>query len=566
MVAQIMSPALRRSALVFTLIVAGAGFFVFYNMYLVDRSLVRLNISLREASDIRTLADFEKIKPHLKVFILKEIAKMTISPKALMSMELAQNIVTTAKTKDQMEDVIFYLKTLIDARQKEQGGFFALFGGKKKEVVTSVDATEGQLRARASELLAKIDTTSDPEMRQGIYYELGNISIQLSDVKNAEGYFNKVTEIKAGNFLSLKARFNLAWFFKLLGEFDRAITLFETLAKDCPGTEIGITSLYQVADAFYKKGDYTKARDLYATCYEQDPQSEIADLVLFQAGYISFYNLNDRDTATKYFNELEKKFKNFTIAKHAVESTVPAMSKEFRDKGFKLLRDKQYNDAIDSFKKAVEIAPNDGVSYSGTSLGYYWLNEKESALKTARKATDMMGMSGEETKLFEVTLVNAMFVYINSGDLDRAIQLGEEVQAKVKVTSAEFFYNLGYAYMQKSKVDQAIRSFTTTLKLNKDFVYAHNNLGCAYWTLMQYAEAMKEFKQAVDLQPTYTDARYNLGVVYYYLNQISVAEQWFRSVLKENPSYKEAEDFINVIQQQQQQETQIMQQQQQETQ
>ena len=49
---------------------------------------------------------------------------------------------------------------------------------------------------------------------------------------------------------------------------------------------------------------------------------------------------------------------------------------------------------------------------------------------------------------------------------------------------------------------------------NPDDAIAHRNLGFAYDELGRYQEAIKSYKQAIRIDPDYAKAHYNLGLAY----------------------------------------------------
>jgi tetratricopeptide (TPR) repeat protein len=359
----------------------------------------------------------------------------------------------------------------------------------------------------------------------------------LGDLPRAEEALLKAIEAAPENDLARKAKFNIAWAYKSKGDYDKSLEYFESLARESRGTVFEVAGKYQIADALYKKGDFEKARDEYVQISTQYMKAETADLALFQAGYISFYNLNDPEAAAKYTTELSERFSDTIISNHMLDTTSFDMATDFRNTGYDLLDKKDYTSAIDSFKKAVELAPRDGVSYSGMGIGYYRLNDKKASLEMARKAVDV----GLDNK---VASANALFLYIQNGRVEEAIMIGRTALVKVKGKLPQFYYNLGCAYDMKQRFNTAAVYYRRALKLNPKFTAAHNNLGCDYWKTGNYISAMDEFKTAVALEPDYVPPRLNLGICYFYLSRPEEALNEFRNVLGLDPANKTAKEFL----------------------
>jgi len=526
----------------FVAIVFFVVFFAFYNSYLIDRSLVNLKIALNRATEAKTIEDLQRIKRFLQIPILKEISKKSISKEVLLSLEATDNIATTAKSENQIEDIKFYLKTAIKALEKERGGILSVLDNlNSKFIAPELKLSKNTLQSKVENIIDKIKATNDKEELISLYYELGNTYAQLANLPKAEEAFLETVKIDPQSPLAIKARFNLAWVYKTAGEYEKAKNYFEQLSKEFPEEELVIASKYEVADTLYKKGDYALARDKYAQLANEYPQIGTADFALSQAGYISLYNLGDKETAEKFMSELEEKYSQTDVTKHTRSAIAGSIATDYREEGFRLVKEKAYVQAIENFEKAIVIAPKDSLAVSGMGLGLYWLGKQDEALDEAEKAVHLSVMPDE------LTLVNSLFVYINTGKLDEAIRIGEEALGKTTVPRAEFYYNLGYAYVLKSKIDKAISQFERSIRVNPDFVFAYNNLGCVLWMKGLFEDAARRLREAIDRVPEYADAHFNLGVIYFHLNRLEDGYKEFKKVLDIDPANAQAKSYITLI-------------------
>ncbi|MDD2689670.1 MAG: tetratricopeptide repeat protein, partial [Candidatus Omnitrophica bacterium] len=132
------------------------------------------------------------------------------------------------------------------------------------------------------------------------------------------------------------------------------------------------------------------------------------------------------------------------------------------------------------------------------------------------------------------------------GKLDEARKVGEEV-SKVFLPRAEFYYNLGYAYLLKGMVQEAKGNFERSIRINPDFIFSYNNLGCALWMATAYAQAIQRFQEAIGIDQTFVTAHFNLGVVYFDLKRLEEAYKEFETVLQLNPDYHEAREYLKLI-------------------
>ena len=518
------------------------AFFSLYNTYLVDRSLTNFKIALEQTAGVKTTEDFKKIKALLKIPLFEEISKTRLSGKNLVPLEMADNLTRTAETPEQIEEVRYYLKSLIEAKELERGGFLSALDNLNARIFRGqLEVPKDKLLSQAKKLLGQVDSLKDKRALQRLYFDLGNIYLQLSELSLAEEVFLKAVEVDPETNLAVKSIFNLAWGFKTSGQHKKSVEYFDKLIKRHDEMKIRINSEFQVADVMYKEGDYQKARDMYDGLNKKYPDFDLADLALYEAGHISYYELNDREAALKYFGELEEKSPKSKLTKHIVEEVRPIVSTAIREEGFKLLEEKKYLEAISKFNEAIQINSTDSQSYSGLGLGNYWMENKVEAVDSINKAVSIADNP-------EITIINAMFVYINTENLDEAIRAGEEyLSKKITIKRPEFYYNLGYAYALKSELNEATTYFNATIRLNSDFVFAYNNLGCSLWAVGKYSDALRKFQEATDRNPSYADAYFNSGVGYFFLSRYEEAYNRFQMTMDVKPDYKEAKEYLDRI-------------------
>ncbi len=81
---------------------------------------------------------------------------------------------------------------------------------------------------------------------------------------------------------------------------------------------------------------------------------------------------------------------------------------------------------------------------------------------------------------------------------------------------ARGYNNLGVAYVNQNRLDQAVQTFKTALTLftlKSDLAQTNNNLGNAYKHAGRTREAMHEFERALQIKPDYQSARQALESV-----------------------------------------------------
>lgn len=495
-----------------------------YNIYLVDHSSINLKAALIKASNAKTREDMLEIKKIVRFPLFKELEKTDLPKKNFMLMEIVENSLVSSEGMDRSDNIRACLEAIVANEEKKKPELTRLIDKFNSILYKPViDTPRKKLEARAKNILNDISVTTDPESRQILYYELCNVYVQLDNVAEAERAFWKGFDKDEKNPLALRTKFNIAWAYKEKGEYDKAMTYFDELKECCAGKEMDAISRHESADILYRKGDYTEARDAYALLASQYPKYDTVGIAFMQAGYISFYNLNDSDSALKYFSELEYKYPEIEFANNIVRTTKKSISDELREEGYDFLIKGQYAEAEDRFKKAILISPSDGSSISGLSLAFFWTDNRQEAIEFANRAVVLFNN--------EIAITNSMYIYIKTGRLEDSINVAEEAKRTIKINISEFYYNLGCAYLSKGEINDAIENFRISVKLKDDFAPAYNNLGCALWAAGQYSESTVNFKKAAAIDTDYMDAYYNLGLAYFLMNRLEESAIEFKKVL-----------------------------------
>jgi tetratricopeptide (TPR) repeat protein len=112
---------------------------------------------------------------------------------------------------------------------------------------------------------------------------------------------------------------------------------------------------------------------------------------------------------------------------------------------------------------------------------------------------------------------------------------------------AENLWYLGNGFYYKKNPSEAEDCYQKSLKINPDFVEAHNNLGILLDDLKRYDESVKEYKEALGINPDYAEAHNNLGVLLSDLKRYEEAEKEYKEALRINPDYAEAHNNLGLL-------------------
>jgi tetratricopeptide (TPR) repeat protein len=122
----------------------------------------------------------------------------------------------------------------------------------------------------------------------------------------------------------------------------------------------------------------------------------------------------------------------------------------------------------------------------------------------------------------------------------------------IRVTDKEYpnlalvHNNLGIAFFDEKKNEEAISSFRTAIKLMPYNTKAHYNLGIALFTEGKTEEAISHYQMAIKLKPYFTDAHYKLGIILLQKGEVKEAIHHFRETLKIRPGFVQARDYLEL--------------------
>jgi Tfp pilus assembly protein PilF len=106
--------------------------------------------------------------------------------------------------------------------------------------------------------------------------------------------------------------------------------------------------------------------------------------------------------------------------------------------------------------------------------------------------------------------------------------------------------NLGRAYFEMGRMDDAIERYRVALELNADHAETHNNLGAAFATTGRLEAAERHFLTALRLKPSYSDAHNNIGILYGRRGDRESAIAHFRAALEARPDFPDAHHNLGV--------------------
>ncbi|MGD9582011.1 MAG: tetratricopeptide repeat protein, partial [Vampirovibrionia bacterium] len=131
-----------------------------------------------------------------------------------------------------------------------------------------------------------------------------------------------------------------------------------------------------------------------------------------------------------------------------------------------------------------------------------------------------------------------------------SIQVNEEVKDANLSKDDQIQFKQGNYFLTKGDYVNAIRKFLYVIKGNPKFAQAHYNLGVAYFETNRPEEAVKEWQDTLKYDPDYTKAYLSLGYAYEQLSNNTQAVEYYDKYIQlkpDDPNVKVILDKINKL-------------------
>lgn len=165
--------------------------------------------------------------------------------------------------------------------------------------------------------------------------------------------------------------------------------------------------------------------------------------------------------------------------------------------------------AMKFYEKAVKMKTYNIKALYNYSLDMLHQSRPEKALPVLERAEKL------NTKpLFEKLIPLAISsCYWLLGDIDKGIEILEELCEKYSYINCATLVTLGYLYMLKGNYEKAEELTRQALKENINYASAYDNLGQIHYFRHDYVKAKEYFIKAIDLKDTTVESLYYLALI-----------------------------------------------------
>jgi tetratricopeptide (TPR) repeat protein len=206
-------------------------------------------------------------------------------------------------------------------------------------------------------------------------------------------------------------------------------------------------------------------------------------------------------------NQLHKLFLSSILLLLVLLIPYPALAAEenltaeqWFKKGYDYNEQKDYDNTIYAYTKAVELNPQYLKAYTNRGNAYFCKGQYDLAIADYHKAIELNPQD-------PLAYNNRGLAYYSKGQYDLAIDdYNKAIQINPEYEDA--YNNRGVTYNNKDQLDLAIADYNKTIELNPQHAAAYDNRGLAYHDKGQYDLAIVDYNKAIELNPQYAYAYY----------------------------------------------------------
>jgi len=377
----------------------------------------------------------------------------------------------------------------------------------------------------------------DPNYASAVFL-LGRIYFALGDLDSSKIYLDKAIELDRANTEFREIRTQIASFATQLTEASRL-----SIAGDYEGAKKAYLDIIQAnpnfADAYFnlaqiyvRLNDLTNASQYLRKVIEMKPEEEKYSKLL--KSLVQQYLKDGENLRQRRNNEgaIEK-------YKQALEID-PNEFLAYYLSGVAYLDLKRYEDAFEVVKKGLEINPEHAKSYLVLGQVYDKMNKKEEALAAFEKAVNI-------DPTYEAAWDRVGVQYYTQKNFEKAIEAYHKL-ININPQNPRYYEKLGQIYIDMNNYKEAIVNLEKVVQIDTKNLKALVRLAQAYNSQGDCALAKTTAENALKIKGNEALALIELGVAEKCLGNKTAARQAFQLAAKD-PQYRAyAEGYLKTVQ------------------
>ena len=184
----------------------------------------------------------------------------------------------------------------------------------------------------------------------------------------------------------------------------------------------------------------------------------------------------------------------------------------FYNRGRANQENRNYDQAIQDYSRAIERDPKYSVAFNGRGSAYHAQKDYDRAIQDYDEAIRL-------NPNYALAFNNRGIAYRSKRENERAIQDYDRA-IKLNLKYAAAFNNRGNVYRDMRDYDRAIQDYDEAIRLNPNYALALNNRGRAYRNKRDYERALADYEEAARIDPKVAQHK-SMGYTLFYLGRMA---------------------------------------------
>jgi tetratricopeptide (TPR) repeat protein len=426
-----------------------------------------------------------------------------------------------------------HVKTILDKDSNDlMGRFF--------------DARVRLAKKNADEAVSLLQSVvKDEPQLAGAHYFLGRAFLQKHQPTQARSAFAEAVKLQPS---FSEARTALAEHHLAEGSLDLALEQAQAAIQLNPRN---VQAALVAGNVYLKKGDLAKSRQVFETITQALPKEGIGP---YHLGLVSRSEKNDGKALANFEEALSRKPSAIEpIIQIAAIKMAQGKSDEARKRivqqieqvpqspllhsflGQLWANDKQYTQAEQEYKKAIELDNSLLPAYLNLATTYFQMGKQDQAMK------EYEAVLTKDPNTLQAHMMLGM-IHENRHELDKA-QARYETILKLNPRFAPAANNLAWNMVhQAGNLDAALAHAQTAREGSPNDPYIADTLGWIYYKKNAFLLAVNLLKEAVEKLPNIADVHYHYGMAQAKNNNATEAKKALQTALKLNAKFDGAEE------------------------
>jgi tetratricopeptide (TPR) repeat protein/serine/threonine protein kinase len=349
-----------------------------------------------------------------------------------------------------------------------------------------------------------------------VMIHLGNALCNKGRPEEALAHYRKAIDLGPNNFLANLAYISLGNALYQLGRLDEAIASYrKVLELESP--QMKANAQYYIGNALKHKGDLDEAVASYQKAIEIERRDNPAE-------NRQWVMLNENAIANAL---LEKGEIDQAIAIYQKIVDAGGDAEHSINLGVALSRKGRQDEAVASFRKAIEIDPKNGRVYAFLGEALLKKGQINEAVTNFQKAVELRPRE-------VVWHVNLGFALDRQGKLDDAVASYRKA-IEIDPKNGLAYSLLGNAFMGKRQIDEAITCYQKVLEIGPETAVDHTNLGNALYQRGRLDESIVSYRKAIELDPKNAILHTYVGNAHYQRGRLDESIVCYRKAIELDP-------------------------------